>query len=54
MLRQPCGYKLANDGIDTCAIQDCIDHPTTRYTAYDERPRRTFWVLPGPPTIKAS
>ena len=37
MLRHSCGYKLANDGIDTRAIQDwlgqvSITH-TTRYTA---------------------
>jgi type 1 fimbriae regulatory protein FimB/type 1 fimbriae regulatory protein FimE len=36
MLRHPCGYKLANDGIDTRAIQDWLGHVsithTTRYT----------------------
>jgi type 1 fimbriae regulatory protein FimB/type 1 fimbriae regulatory protein FimE len=36
MLRHSCGYKLANDGIDTRAIQDWLGHVsithTTRYT----------------------
>jgi hypothetical protein len=36
MLRHSCGYKLANDGIDTRAIQDWLGHRsithTTRYT----------------------
>jgi len=36
MLRHSCGYKLANDGIDTRAIQDWLGHGsithTTRYT----------------------
>ncbi len=36
MLRHSCGYKLANDGIDTRAIQDWPGHVsithTTRYT----------------------
>jgi len=35
-LRHSCGYKLANDGIDTRAIQDWLGHVsithTTRYT----------------------
>ena len=37
MLRHACGYKLANDGHDTRAIQTCLGHRniqnTTRYTA---------------------
>jgi site-specific recombinase XerD len=37
MLRRACGYKLANDGIDTRAIQAYLGHRniqnTTRYTA---------------------
>jgi integrase len=37
MLRHSCGYKLANDGEDTRAIQDWLGHVsivhTTRYTA---------------------
>ena len=36
MLRHSCGYKHANDGIDTRAIQDWLGHVsithTTRYT----------------------
>jgi integrase len=26
MLRHSCGYKLANDGVDTRAIQDWLGH----------------------------
>jgi site-specific recombinase XerD len=37
MLRHACGYKLANDGHDTRAIQAHLRHRniqnTTRYTA---------------------
>jgi hypothetical protein len=37
MLRHACGYKLANDGHDTLAIQAYLGHRniqnTTRYTA---------------------
>jgi site-specific recombinase XerD len=37
MLRHACGYKLANDGHDTRAIQAYLGHrniqSTTRYTA---------------------
>jgi site-specific recombinase XerD len=37
MLRHACGYKLANDGHDTRAIQAYLGHRniqnTTRYTA---------------------
>src|SRR4029077_18844452 len=40
MLRHSCGYKLANDGIDTRAIQDWLGHVsithTTRYTALSQ------------------
>ena len=39
-LRYSCGYKLANDGIDTRAIQDWLGHvsitDTTRYTALSQ------------------
>ena len=38
MLRLACGYKLANDGHDTRAIQAYLGHRniqnTTRYTAF--------------------
>jgi type 1 fimbriae regulatory protein FimE len=30
MLRHACGYKLANDGHDTRALQHCLEHPTHR------------------------
>src|SRR4029077_7790588 len=37
MLRHACGYKLANDGVDTRTIQGYLGHksiqPTERYTA---------------------
>jgi integrase len=47
MLRHSCGYKLANDGIDTRAIQDWLGHVsithTTRYTALSPVRFRDFW-----------
>jgi type 1 fimbriae regulatory protein FimE len=45
MLRHSCGYKLANDGIDTRAIQDghvSIQH-TTVYTALSPLRFKDFW-----------
>ena len=45
MLRHSCGYKLANDGIDTRAIQDwyvSITH-TTRYTQLSTARFKDFW-----------
>src|SRR5262249_9689809 len=47
MLRHSCGYKLANDGIDTRAIQDWLGHVsithTTRYTALSPARFKDFW-----------
>ena len=47
MLRHSCGYKLANDGIDTRAIQDWLGHVsithTTRYTAWSPSRFKDFW-----------
>jgi len=47
MLRHSCGYKLANDGIDTRAIQDWLGHVsithTTRYTAQSQTKFKNFW-----------
>jgi integrase len=47
MLRHSCGYKLANDGIDTRAIQDWLGHRsiqhTTRYTALSPTRFKDFW-----------
>jgi integrase len=47
MLRHSCGYKLANDGIDTRAIQDWLGHVsivhTTRYTALSSTRFKDFW-----------
>ena len=38
---------LANDGIDTCAIQDWLGHVsithTTRYTALSQTRFKDFW-----------
>ena len=46
-LRHSCGYKLANDGIDTRAIQDWLGHVsithTTRYTALSPARFKDFW-----------
>jgi type 1 fimbriae regulatory protein FimB/type 1 fimbriae regulatory protein FimE len=47
MLRHACGYKLANDGIDTRALQACLGHRniqnTTRYTALAPDRFKGFW-----------
>ena len=47
MLRHSCGYKLANDGIDTRAIQDWLGHVsithTTRYTQLSPTRFKDFW-----------
>jgi len=47
MLRHACGYKLANDGRDTRAIQDYLGHKniahTTRYTELNSNRFYEFW-----------
>ncbi len=47
MLRHSCGYKLANDGVDTRAIQGYLGHRsithTTRYTELSPTRFNGFW-----------
>ncbi len=47
MLRHACGYKLANDGHDTRAIQDWLGHRsiqhTARYTELSQERFKDFW-----------
>ena len=47
MLRHSCGYKLANDGHDTWAIQGYLGHrsivSTQRYTALAPGRFKYFW-----------
>jgi integrase len=47
MLRHSCGYKLANDGHDTRAIQDWLGHRaiqhTVRYTEGSATRFKDFW-----------
>jgi integrase len=47
MLRHSCGYKLANDGQDTRAIQHYLGHrsiaSTVRYTALAPDRFKNFW-----------
>jgi len=47
MLRHACGFKLANDGIDTRALQAYLGHrniqDTTRYTALAPDRFKGFW-----------
>jgi type 1 fimbriae regulatory protein FimE len=47
MLRHACGYKLANDGHDTRAIQQYLGHRnithTVRYTELSPARFNTFW-----------
>jgi type 1 fimbriae regulatory protein FimB/type 1 fimbriae regulatory protein FimE len=47
MLRHSCGYKLANEGHDTRAIQHYLGHrsiaSTVRYTTLSPGRFRDFW-----------
>jgi len=47
MLRHACGFKLANDGHDTRAIQAYLCHrsimSTVRYTALTPNRFKNFW-----------
>jgi type 1 fimbriae regulatory protein FimE len=47
MLRHGCGFKLANDGQDTRAIQAYLGHrsiqSTVRYTALAADRFKNFW-----------
>jgi type 1 fimbriae regulatory protein FimE len=47
MLRHACGYKLANDGVDTRSLQAYLGHRniqnTTRYTALASDRFTGFW-----------
>ena len=47
MLRHACGYKLANDGHDTRALQHYLGHKniqhTVRYTELASDRFRDFW-----------
>ena len=47
MLRHACGFKLANDGVDTRALQAYLGHRniqnTTRYTALAPDRFKSFW-----------
>ena len=47
MLRHACGYKLANDGHNTRAIQAYLGHKniqhTVRYTELSPTQFRNFW-----------
>jgi len=47
MLRHACGYKLANDGHDTRALQHYLGHKsivhTTRYTEMAADRFKDFW-----------
>lgn len=47
MLRHACGFALANNGVDTRALQAYLGHAniqnTTRYTALAEGRFEGFW-----------
>jgi type 1 fimbriae regulatory protein FimE len=47
MLRHACGYKLANDGQDTRAVQHYLGHKniqhTVRYTELSAERFKSFW-----------
>jgi site-specific recombinase XerD len=48
MLRHACGFKLANDGHDTRALQEWLGHSniqhTTRYTELTPKRFRSFFA----------
>ncbi len=48
MLRHACGYKLANDGVDTRALQHSLGHRniqhTTHYTELSPQRFNKFWA----------
>ena len=47
MLRHACGFKLANDGVDTRALQHYLGHKniqhTVRYTELRSDRFNSFW-----------
>jgi site-specific recombinase XerD len=47
MLRHACGYKLANDGVDTRSLQSYLGHKniqhTVRYTELSPDRFKNFW-----------
>jgi site-specific recombinase XerD len=47
MLRHACGYKLANDGVDTRSLQHYLGHRniahTVRYTELSPDRFKGFW-----------
>jgi type 1 fimbriae regulatory protein FimB/type 1 fimbriae regulatory protein FimE len=47
MLRHACGYKLANDGVDTRSLQHYLGHKnithTVRYTELAPDRFKGFW-----------
>jgi type 1 fimbriae regulatory protein FimB/type 1 fimbriae regulatory protein FimE len=51
MFRHPCGYKLANDGRDTRALQHYLGNKsiqhTVRYTKLSPDRFRDFWRRPS-------
>ena len=53
MLRHACGFKLANDGVDTRSLQSYLGHRniqhTVRYTELAPQPFKNFWRTSDPP-----
>jgi hypothetical protein len=51
VLRHACGYKIANDGVDTRGLQHYLGHRniahTVRYTALVPDRFRRFWRTDG-------
>jgi site-specific recombinase XerD len=47
MLRHACGFKLANDGHDTRAIQAYLGHRSIMSTNEEPRPEALFDRGPG-------
>jgi len=52
MLRHACGFKLANDGVDTRSLQSYLGHRNIQHTVrYTElaQPFKNFWRTSDPP-----
>ena len=47
MLHHSCGYKLANDGVDTRTIQSYLGHKSIQHTVHRTRADALQEPIPG-------
>ena len=45
MLRHACGFKLANDGVDTRSLQAYLGHRNIQHTVRYTEQRTVCWML---------